>query len=63
MPYNARGMLKLVAFLIGVAMAIGVWYWFVVRPEQIRKQCLEVVAQSDIEEAYKSCLRSHGLSE
>lgn len=54
---------KLAAFLLGVLMAVGVWYWFVHRPAEIRRQCLETVAQSDIEESYRDCLNRHGVSD
>jgi len=58
---NKNNILIIVLVLVLAGFA---FYWYSLRPEQIRKDCYRVVlGTSDLDLNYKDCLRRHGLSE
>lgn len=46
--------------IVAVVIALVFFYWFGVRPGQIRKECAGKYGQAS-EYNYKQCLRSHGF--
>lgn len=65
---------KVTIIIIGIIVLLGlIFYWFQLRPTNIRKKCAEIAADNANiiekyrgtinEESYKSCLTMNGLKQ
>lgn len=63
MPRSIASNIILAAFILAVALGAAAFYWYDLRPRQIRSSCavgadvLRVVTDAQ----YERCLRRHGL--
>lgn len=65
--FEPKKAMKLILIILAISAGVGGYYWFSIRPANIKKDCLKVMGNdpnfaSDYQAGrYKACLIQHGL--